>query len=77
MDALPHGEFRQTDEDDLAESGREIDFDLDRQGVDADERERVQLGEHDGGRVRGAVVELLYTPGVGAGYGFGLPSCFS
>ncbi len=39
--------FGQADEDRLGQrAGRDIDLDLDRHGVDADEREGVELGEH-------------------------------
>ena len=34
----------------LGSARRNIDLDLDRQGVDADEREGVELGEHAGDR---------------------------
>lgn len=46
MDALAHRQFGQTDENDLAHAGREIDFDLDGQGIDAEQRVRMQLREH-------------------------------
>ena len=54
VDALAHRRLREADEDGLGQPGRGIDFDLDRHGVDADEREGVKLGEHGGskGRIR-------------------------
>ncbi len=47
MRALLDGRFGQADEHGLGQrAGRDIDLDLDRQGVDAEEREGVELGEH-------------------------------
>ena len=40
----------QADQDRLGQAGRDIDFRLDGHGVDADQGEGVQLGEH--GRLR-------------------------
>ena len=50
MNALLDRHLGQADEDRLGQPGRDIDFDLDGNGVDADEGEGVQLGEH--GRLR-------------------------
>lgn len=46
VDRFLDGEFRQADEDDLAHAAGEIDFDLDGQGVDPEQREGVELREH-------------------------------
>ena len=46
MDALLDRHLRQADEDRLGQAGRGIHLDLDRHGVDADEGEGVEFGEH-------------------------------
>ena len=46
VDALLDRHLRQADEDRLGQAGRGIDLDLDGHGVDADEGEGVELGEH-------------------------------
>ena len=46
VDALLDGHFRQADQDRLGQPGRGIHFHLDGHGVDADQGEGVQLGEH-------------------------------
>ena len=50
VDAFLHGGFGEADENRLGHAGGRIDFDLDRHGVDADEREGTDLGEHGAGR---------------------------
>lgn len=47
MDALAHCQFRRSDQDGLGKPGRGIDLDFHRNGVDAQERKGVQLGEHE------------------------------
>jgi hypothetical protein len=47
MHALPDGHLRQADQDGLGQSGGNIDFGFDGDGVDADQGEGVQLGEHE------------------------------
>jgi hypothetical protein len=46
VDALADGELREADEDGLGLAGGGVHLDLDRDGVDAGEGERPQLGEH-------------------------------
>jgi hypothetical protein len=46
VDALADGGFREADEDGLGQPDGGVRLGDDRDGVDADERERVQLGQH-------------------------------
>ena len=46
MDALLDRHLGQADEDGLGQAGGGVDFHLDGDGVDADQGEGVQLGEH-------------------------------
>ena len=55
--AFLDGRFGQADEDRLGQrAGRDIHLDFDRHGFDADEREGVELGEHDGNPQLEAVI---------------------
>ena len=62
--AFLDGGLRQADENRLGQcAGRDIHLDFDRHGVDADERERMELGEHGGNSAESGYGGILSLPG--------------